>query len=254
MQQFYADAGAAAGSPRAGRCPPTAMPRGLAVARAPAARSDRRAAARRQARHAGAGAAQRRARVSRASTPNATANYDALESLPGVLQPAGAAAPHRVLRHLDDPGQRDRGVDGGLRGRPHEAARSTGSSRGEDRPLPGVTARGTFEAPGGIRPRPPGSSTTSPRCARSCAGAYRAVLEQGGPFPDLIVIDGGKGQLAAAYAALEEVGLANLVAIGLAKKEELVFTRDRDEPIALARIVRRCGCCSGSATRRTASR
>lgn len=64
---------------------------------------------------------------------------------------------------------------------------------------------------------------------------YRRVLDQGGPFPDLIVIDGGKGQLNAAYDALESVGLANLVAVGLAKKEELVFTRDREEPIAFDR-------------------
>jgi excinuclease ABC subunit C len=62
----------------------------------------------------------------------------------------------------------------------------------------------------------------------------RRLLEQGGPFPDLIVIDGGKGQLAAAYAALEELGLANLVAAGIAKKEELLYTRDREDPIALA--------------------
>jgi excinuclease ABC subunit C len=63
---------------------------------------------------------------------------------------------------------------------------------------------------------------------------YRKLLEQGGPFPDLLLIDGGKGQLTAAYAALEELGLANLLAIGIAKKEELLFTRERDEPIALA--------------------
>ncbi len=63
---------------------------------------------------------------------------------------------------------------------------------------------------------------------------YRKLLEEGGPFPDLILIDGGKGQLSAAYAALEELGLANLVAVGIAKKEELLFTRDREEPIALA--------------------
>ena len=62
---------------------------------------------------------------------------------------------------------------------------------------------------------------------------YSKVLENGGPFPDLIVIDGGKGQLNAAYAALETVGLSNLVAVGLAKKEELVFTRDSLEPLAL---------------------
>jgi len=63
---------------------------------------------------------------------------------------------------------------------------------------------------------------------------YRKLLELGGPFPDLVVIDGGKGQLTAAYAALEELGLANLVAAGIAKKEELLYTRDRNDPIALA--------------------
>lgn len=63
---------------------------------------------------------------------------------------------------------------------------------------------------------------------------YRRVLEQGGPFPELILIDGGKGQLSAAYAALEELGLSNLVAVGIAKKEELLFTRDHDQPIGLA--------------------
>jgi excinuclease ABC subunit C len=63
---------------------------------------------------------------------------------------------------------------------------------------------------------------------------YRKLLEQGGPFPDLVLIDGGKGQLTAAYTALEELGLANLVAVGIAKKEELIYTRDRVDPIALA--------------------
>jgi excinuclease ABC subunit C len=62
---------------------------------------------------------------------------------------------------------------------------------------------------------------------------YRKLLESGGPFPDLILIDGGKGQLSAAYAALESLGLGSLVAVGIAKKEELLFTRDREEPIAL---------------------
>ena len=62
---------------------------------------------------------------------------------------------------------------------------------------------------------------------------YRKLLEQGGPFPDLVLIDGGKGQLNAAYAALEQLGLANLVAVGIAKKEELLFTREHDDPIAL---------------------
>ena len=63
---------------------------------------------------------------------------------------------------------------------------------------------------------------------------YRKLLEDGGPFSDLILIDGGKGQLSAAYEALAQIGLGNLVAVGIAKKEELLFTRDRPEPIALA--------------------
>ena len=63
---------------------------------------------------------------------------------------------------------------------------------------------------------------------------YRKLLEGGGPFPDLILIDGGKGQLTSAYAALEELGLGRLIAVGIAKKEEILFTRDRDDAIALA--------------------
>jgi excinuclease ABC subunit C len=62
---------------------------------------------------------------------------------------------------------------------------------------------------------------------------YRKVLENGGPFPDLILIDGGKGQLSAGYEALESLGLGSLVAVGIAKKEELLFTRDREDAIAL---------------------
>ena len=64
---------------------------------------------------------------------------------------------------------------------------------------------------------------------------YRRLLEGGGPFPDLILIDGGKGQLNAAYDALQQLGLANLVAAGIAKKEELLYTRDSEDPIALPR-------------------
>ncbi len=63
---------------------------------------------------------------------------------------------------------------------------------------------------------------------------YRKLLELGGLFPDLVLIDGGKGQLSAAYAALESLGLANLVAVGIAKKEELIYTREHHDPIALA--------------------
>ena len=62
---------------------------------------------------------------------------------------------------------------------------------------------------------------------------YRRLLEAGGPFPDLVVVDGGKGQLTAAYAAFERLGLANLVAIGIAKQEEEIVTRLAPDPIRL---------------------
>jgi excinuclease ABC subunit C len=63
---------------------------------------------------------------------------------------------------------------------------------------------------------------------------YRKILEEGGPFPGLILIDGGKGQLSAAYEGLEQIGLGNLVAVGIAKKEEVIFTRDQSEPLVLS--------------------
>jgi len=62
---------------------------------------------------------------------------------------------------------------------------------------------------------------------------YRKVIADGGPFPDLILIDGGKGQLTAAYDALESVGLGNLVAVGIAKRDEVLYTRGRLDPIVL---------------------
>jgi len=58
---------------------------------------------------------------------------------------------------------------------------------------------------------------------------YTRVLAEGKALPDLIVIDGGKGQLSAAVSALESVGLRRKVAvIGLAKRlEEVFFPGDR---------------------------
>ena len=62
---------------------------------------------------------------------------------------------------------------------------------------------------------------------------YKRLLEEGRELPDLVLIDGGKGQLGAAVAALEELGLGEQPVVSLAKREELIFVRGRDEPIAL---------------------
>ena len=54
-------------------------------------------------------------------------------------------------------------------------------------------------------------------------------------MPDLVLIDGGPGQLGAAAGALEALGLGDQVVASLAKREELLFVRGRDAPIALPR-------------------
>lgn len=57
---------------------------------------------------------------------------------------------------------------------------------------------------------------------------YRRLLDEGEPLPQLIVIDGGKGQLGAALTALERLGLrGKITIIGIAKRlEEIYFPGD----------------------------
>jgi excinuclease ABC subunit C len=64
---------------------------------------------------------------------------------------------------------------------------------------------------------------------------YRRVLEENGEMPDLILIDGGKGQLAAAVGALEELGIGEQAIASLAKREEELFVPGREESIRLPR-------------------
>ena len=53
--------------------------------------------------------------------------------------------------------------------------------------------------------------------------------------PDLIVIDGGKGQLSAARRAMEELGVSGIRLVGLAKKNEELYVEGRGEPLVLPR-------------------
>ncbi len=61
------------------------------------------------------------------------------------------------------------------------------------------------------------------------------VIEEGTEQPDLILIDGGKGQLSAALDSLTELGLSHLPLVSIAKKEEVLFQNGRAEPIVLPR-------------------
>lgn len=56
-----------------------------------------------------------------------------------------------------------------------------------------------------------------------------------GDLPDLVVIDGGKGQLAAAASALASIGLSSLPCIGLAKENEEIYSQGMKEPLILSR-------------------
>lgn len=64
---------------------------------------------------------------------------------------------------------------------------------------------------------------------------YWARVESGGlPRPDLVVVDGGLGQVRAGRAALDRASTRPVAVVGLAKREDLVV-RERGEPIRLAR-------------------
>ncbi|MFW9805884.1 MAG: excinuclease ABC subunit UvrC [Candidatus Thorarchaeota archaeon] len=62
---------------------------------------------------------------------------------------------------------------------------------------------------------------------------YYGVLERKDVLPDLILIDGGKGQLKMALEALEELGLDYVPVVALAKREETMFTRENQKGINL---------------------
>jgi excinuclease ABC subunit C len=182
---------------------------------------------------------------------NVAANYDALETLRVVL---GLRAAPRRIECFDistiqgsetvasmvvcEDGRMKRSEYRKFRIRGNALARGSGIPRDsepvQDVHSPAELQRLAADAPDARTPAP-GSRFLNDFAAMHevVLRRYRKLLETGGPFPDLILIDGGKGQLSSAYAALQELGLANLVAAGIAKKEELLFTRDVEEAIAL---------------------
>lgn len=62
---------------------------------------------------------------------------------------------------------------------------------------------------------------------------YRRLHDEGKPFPELVVIDGGMGQIASALRAFLDQGLEPPFLIGLAKKHERVFFSDQRPPVDL---------------------
>ncbi|MBL8993887.1 MAG: excinuclease ABC subunit UvrC [Spirochaetia bacterium] len=62
---------------------------------------------------------------------------------------------------------------------------------------------------------------------------YQRLLDEKTPLPDLILIDGGKGQLSAALESLAALGLKHQPICSLAKEEELIFLPETKDPIRL---------------------
>ena len=223
---------------------------------AAARRRDLRAAARRPAREPGAdpGAAARRQEDAAGDRgpqrrPGAGAAQDQARQRPHHPQPGAGgdpggprarrrAAAHRVLRHLQPPGHRGRGLDGGLRGRAgpqgrvpplrdqgrRRPERRRLHARGDHPPLPAAARRAgplaARSAPRTARcwstPRPggPASSPTPPAWSSSTAARRRS------PPPS---------------AALDELGIDDIPVCGLAKRLEEVWLPGQEDPVILAR-------------------
>lgn len=75
------------------------------------------------------------------------------------------------------------------------------------------------------------------RFLKGLAERQEVATEKGkfAKFPDLLLIDGGKGQLSGVREVLTELGLEHIPTIGLAKQEEAIFLPDREDPIMLSR-------------------
>ena len=71
------------------------------------------------------------------------------------------------------------------------------------------------------------------RFKRAKSGEEGSEEELRWRLPDLVVIDGGKGQLSAAKEVLDELGYDDLAVVGLAKEREEIFLPDREEPVLL---------------------
>jgi excinuclease ABC subunit C len=71
--------------------------------------------------------------------------------------------------------------------------------------------------------------------AEAVTRRYRRVLAEDGPLPDLLLIDGGKGQLGAAVAALARVGVPMLPVAAIAKREEELHLVGGGTPVRLPR-------------------
>jgi excinuclease ABC subunit C len=87
-----------------------------------------------------------------------------------------------------------------------------------------------------LKGRPPMNADTDAAAADAIEHRSAGQLRKRGDpgLPDLILIDGGKGQLSAACAELEKLGLRHIAVIGLAKEFEEIYRPGEKEPLRLS--------------------
>ena len=120
-----------------------------------------------------------------------------------------AAAAHRVLRHQQLPGQRVGRQHGRVRGRQAARRASTGGS-----------GSGRSQGPNDFASH---QEVLRRRFRVPRTGDEGAEEERRWAMPDLVIVDGGKGQVSAAKEVLDEIGLHDLPLAGLAKEREELF-------------------------------
>jgi excinuclease ABC subunit C len=80
-----------------------------------------------------------------------------------------------------------------------------------------------------------GAAMTSPTADEASDGTQVEYDESFGAIPDLVIVDGGKGQVSAAHDAMRNLGVGQIPLAGLAKRFEELYVKDVSEPIVLER-------------------
>jgi len=144
-----------------------------------------------------------------------------LQALADALDPGRTAAPDRVLRHLQPPGRLGHRGDGRLRGR---TAEERGLPELQDQVHAGPNDFAMLQE---VLRRRLTRLESALRREDSARGGRPLLLDPA----DMILIDGGKGQLNAGLEVLEELGFADIPTFGLAKEREEIFVPNEPDPI-----------------------
>jgi excinuclease ABC subunit C len=162
------------------------------------------------------------------------------EEVADLARALGLAAPPRVIEGFDISHIHGQHAVGSMvqfvAGRPARASYRHFTIRGDEETALGESSGNRVpsfaEATEGKPSVPEGLNDDVASIREVVGRRYARLLREGKPLPDLVLIDGGKGQLHAAAAALAAAG-AGMPVAGLAKQEEEIFLPGKPEPLRL---------------------